>query len=165
MYGILAAQFKKSFPLFWEKSRGVLFLAGLGLLFSIGFYLAIIGFNTWFAKTLLFSVISLGAAFLLPFFDQWQISKENIFTLGVRYISLWSYSLYLCNVLIAFVVNLIYAAWEPGSLLLSIAAWFTFYILCFLFSAFLYRYFEKPIMDLRKHFPASSPRHLEDIRN
>jgi peptidoglycan/LPS O-acetylase OafA/YrhL len=49
--------------------------------------------------------------------------------------------------------------------LVSIGMWLTFYILCFLVSALLYRYFEKPIMDLRERFSISLPKPQDDIRH
>lgn len=155
MYGVLAAHFKRSYFKFWESSRKALLIVGLGILLVTGAFLVAVGFDNWFAKTLLFSSISLGSTFLLPFCDQWQVSKENAITRSFRSIALWSYSLYLCNVTVAFVVNLIYVSLGQSALLFGILAWFTFYLLCFLFSALLYRYFEKPVMDLRKYLVSS----------
>jgi len=153
MYGVLASQIKTVFPDFWEKFKYILLVAGLGILFGVWLYFVEVGFNDWIAKTLLFSAISLGASFLLPFCDQWQISKENLVTRIFRQTALWSYSLYLCHLSVGLIIKLSFLLLDRRTIPLSIAAWLAFYALSFALAAFLYRYFEKPIMNLRERFP------------
>jgi len=155
MYGVMAAQIKIIFPDFWAKFKSILLVIGLGILFVAWLYIIEVGLNDWFAKTLLFSVISLGASFLLPFCDQWRVSKENIITHSFRQTALWSYSLYLCHLSVLLIVESVFPLLDRQAIPLSIAAWFAFYILSFAIAGFLYRYFEKPIMDLRERFPIS----------
>ncbi len=152
MYGVLAAYIKIAFPVFWKKAKQVSLLTGLGILVAAWHYLVETGFNTWVAKTILFSAISLGAAFLLPFCDQWQVLRENMITHSFRRIALWSYSLYLCSLTISLIINIIYLSSSPNTLLASLAAGLAFFGLSFVISASVYHYFEKPMMDLRERF-------------
>jgi peptidoglycan/LPS O-acetylase OafA/YrhL len=154
MYGVLAAYLRKAHPEFWRRLRYRLPVAGLAALSGVWIYLVKVGFDTWMARTLLFSVISLGAAFLLPFCDQWKISKETAVTISFRKTALWSYSLYLCHarifIVVGIVVQLLGLQASPG---VNIAAWLCAFVLSFVVAALLYRYFEKPIMGLRERHP------------
>src|SRR5262249_1440866 len=98
MYGVIAAWMKKQFPESWAKLRFLLFSAGIVVLFLSWSFAANQGLNaSFFAKTFLFSLISLSFACMLPVCDQWNTAKENLLTHILRLIALWSYSLYLCN--------------------------------------------------------------------
>ncbi len=153
MYGVLAAWVKKRFPLGWAKSRFLLSIIGLLIVFFSWSFATQQGLNSsFFAKTFLFSFVSLGFACMLPLCDQWEISKENRVTRSLRLIALWSYSLYLCNILVAQVFLLAQQKIGRTPLFLDITFFILFYVFSLVLSSMVYTYFEKPVMDLRDKF-------------
>jgi len=153
MYGVLAAWVKKSFPQIWKRQNILLFVAGVITLY-LGWSHAISGnLNTdFYAKTFLFSVTSLGFSFLLPIFDQWNNVKENFFTNAFRLIALWSYSLYLCNLLVLQVIKFIGELLGMTNFAFQTFSLFMFFVISLFVSSITYVYFEKPLTGLREHF-------------
>lgn len=153
MYGVLAAWAKRRFPQGWIKLRFPLLAAGFLIIISSWAIATKQGFDSsFFAKTFLFSLVSLGFACMLPVCDQWQVSKENLLTRSFRLVALWSYSLYLCNLLVIGVFLFIQKRIHNPPALLDIAFFVLFYVVCMVISSIVYTYFEKPIMDLREKF-------------
>lgn len=158
MYGVLAAWAKQHFPSAWSRLRIPLLLFG-GLVLYFGWSFATSqGLNvSFFAKTFLFSLISIGFACMLPAFDQWTIAKENGLTRLIRLIALWSYSLYLSNLLVIQVFQFVQQKIGKASIPLDIALFVLFYLICLLVSSLVYTYFEKPLTDLREKFLNKNP--------
>jgi len=153
MYGVLAAWVKARFPKGWSKWRFVFFIIGCLILYTSWSFAASQGFvRSFFAKTFLFSLISLGFACILPVCDCWEISKENLLTRSFRLVALWSYSLYLCNLLVVQVFLFIQGRLGQTPLLLDIGFFILFYVFSVAISAIIYTYFEKPVTDLRENF-------------
>jgi len=154
MYGVLAAWVRKTYLSAWRTTR--FFALGIGALVVVSSWLLASrqGLESFFAKTFLFSLLSLGLACVLPACDQWQITRESFVTRAFRLIALWSYSLYLCNLLI--VQSLMYIQVRIGSTspLLGFAFVLVFYGASLLVASGIYAYFEKPVMDLRERFGA-----------
>jgi peptidoglycan/LPS O-acetylase OafA/YrhL len=150
MYGVIAAWVKKEYSFIWMRARNILMITGVCILLTIQTYLNNNVTNGNFgAETFLFSLTSLAGAFLLPFCDQWQISRENVITWGFRSLALWSYSLYLINLPVVLLINRITGGPETLAGLRIIPAWCGFFFVSIVISAFNYRYFEKPMTDLR----------------
>lgn len=151
IYGVLAAWVKLNQPKIWEKIRFVSLVLGLSICAWIIRYLLTSGVDTDFAKTFLFSLTSLGSALLLPFADQWNVVRENFFTLIFRYTAYWSYSLYLVNLLIVQLIAERLELMREISKMDMIVALVVFFVSCFLLSAIVYYFWERPFMNLRKH--------------
>lgn len=153
MYGVLAAWIKKSFPQIWRKQNFLLFVVGVITLYIGWSYTIGENLNTdFYPKTFLFSVTSLSFSFLLPIFDQWNNVKENFFTNAFRLIALWSYSLYLCNLLVLQTIKFIGETLGMTNFAFQTFSLFMFFIINLLASSIAYTYFEKPLTDLRDHF-------------
>ena len=150
MYGVIAAWVKREFNLFWQKARVVLMLVGFCLLLAMTFYMnRYTLYGNFFAETFLFSIMSFSCALLLPLFDQWTISNENAVTQGIHSLALWSYSLYLVNLLVVAIINHLTGGPEALTSYSIVFSWSGYFIASILISALNYRCFEKPFMDLR----------------
>lgn len=156
MYGVLAAWLKKRSPRAWVDGRGLLAVAGgLIVVASWSLFVGHQIHSDFFIKTFLFSVTSLGFACLLPVCDQWQNGRESLLTRAVRLIALWSYSLYLCNLLVAQVFMFINERLPDMSFALGIVFFVSFFAINFGISGAVYTFFEKPFLDLRNRFTDS----------
>jgi peptidoglycan/LPS O-acetylase OafA/YrhL len=143
-FGLLGAFINYYYPKIWFKSRNIAFVAGVVLIY-------IILYSTWLpndfsTKVLKLSLQSLGCFLLLPKFDSIKTAPQ-ILRRVVTHISLISYSMYLIN--LALVAEIIRDNFLPYGIK---TAWFTYSIYWFIVimaSTLLYKYYEKPIMDLR----------------
>lgn len=144
-FGLIAAFFKYHKPTLWFKYRNVSFIAGIILSYVL-LYMPIMP-NDFFTKVLWITMQSLGCFLLLPKFD--SIRKAPKFIVKtVTHISLISYSMYLIN--LALVSQVITHNFQPQT---AQGAWLSygFFWLCVIgLSTLIYKYFEKPVMDLRR---------------
>jgi len=106
--------------------------------------------DDYFARTFRFTLVSLGFALLLPWASLWKLENENLASLAVRKIALWSYALYLVHIpLIQLLMKYGYQDWRAS---------FSHALILFVFeiggaillSALLFRFFEKPCTGLRE---------------
>lgn len=142
--GLLAAFIKYWKPKFWIKCRNISFLVGIVISYTILY-------TTWLPNdfsTKVFKIFfqSVGCFLLLPKFD--SIKKAPpILTKVVTHISLISYSMYLIN--LALVAEIIRDNFPPRDPLTAWALYLIYWVVVIMFSTLLYKYYEKPIMDLR----------------
>ncbi|MGE5382697.1 MAG: acyltransferase family protein [Omnitrophica WOR_2 bacterium] len=143
--GLLAAIIKSKFSLLWTKSRYITFVLGIGLSYFILY--SIWPSNDFSTKVYKILFQGLGCFLLLPFFDSLK-QAPMVFLKPITHISLISYSMYLINLgLISSVIkaNIVIENEFQAWLLYGIY-WFS----VIFFSTILYKYFEKPVMDLRE---------------
>ncbi len=142
--GLLAAFIKHWYPKSWHKSRNILFILGIALSYTILY-------TPWPPNELRTKVIqiilqSIGCALLLPKFDSMK-KAPKIITKIFTHVSLISYSMYLLNLAI---IAEVMAKWLPiHNAVESWIAYVVYWIAVILGSTLLYKYFEKPMMDLR----------------
>ena len=108
--------------------------------------------NLVFYKSFYFTIIPFSFAFLIIFFENNEfINKKLSKILPIKYFfektSLYSYSMYLFNLLIMFVFDVLFVNFYHSPILISM-----YFISLYLISAFVYRYYEKPIMKFRDKF-------------
>jgi peptidoglycan/LPS O-acetylase OafA/YrhL len=144
MFGVLFAWLRHYYPELWKRYAKAAFIAGLVLL-----YATIVPFrdpNNFFAKTYYFSLVSLAAALLLPLADQTR-TFSSMTGKALTHISIISYSMYLINLgLVAMVIeNNFMPESAAGAMFWYIIYWATVIV----GSTLLYKFFEKPVMDLR----------------
>jgi peptidoglycan/LPS O-acetylase OafA/YrhL len=142
--GILAAFIQRWYPVFWHKSRNIAFLIGL-----VACYILIYihwDVNLLFTKVFRIFLESFCCFLLLPRFE--SIRKgPKILVRFFTHISLISYSMYLLNLaVVAEVLKATFPPWGPRT---AWAEYFVYWILVIVLSTLLYKYFEKPMMDLR----------------
>ncbi len=142
--GLLAAFIKYWFPNSWIKSRNFSFILGLVISYTILY-------TTWLPNdfsTKVFQIFfqSIGCFLLLPKFD--SIKKAPlIITKIFTHISLISYSMYLIN--LALVSEIMRDHFPPRGVHTAWALYVIYWTVVIVFSTLIYKYYEKPIMDLR----------------
>jgi peptidoglycan/LPS O-acetylase OafA/YrhL len=145
--GLLAAYIKYFAPEFWHKSRNITFILGL----TICLLMPYMNWNPTDTSTIIFkiSMQSVGCFLLLPRFETIKTAPKAL-TKVVTHISLISYSMYLINLsMVASVITSNIQIDGKGEAVL----WYAIYwIVVILASTIIYKFYEKPIMDLRDKF-------------
>lgn len=148
--GLLAAFIKYWYPKIWYKSRNYAFIAGIVICYLILY--SNWPPNSFTTKVFVLTFQSFGCFLLLPKFD--SIKKAPvIITKVVTHISLISYSMYLIN--LALVSEVIAYNFPPHGSKTAWAAYFIFWFAVIMISTLMYKYYEKPIMDLRDRYKKS----------
>lgn len=145
--GLLAAFIRRWYPVFWHRSRNISFIIGI-----VACY--IILYIHWppdlfFTKVFRIFIESFCCFLLLPKFE--SIRKgPKILIRFFTHISLISYSMYLLN--LAVISEVLYVNFPPRGPHTAWALYGVYWILVLIFSTLLYKYYEKPMMDLRDRF-------------
>ena len=142
--GLFAAFIKYWYPDFWFKSRNISFIAGILISYLIMYTTWLP--NAYVTKVFLLLFQSVGCFLLLPKFDSIRKAPPvlvKIFT----HVSLISYSMYLLN--LALVAEIMNTNFPPIGPLTAWASYGIYWISVIAFSTLLYKYYEKPMMDLR----------------
>ena len=145
--GLLAAYIKFWNPDFWFKSRNITFIIGLVLSYTILYWNW--EANDFSTKVLMISLQSIGCFLLLPKFDSLK-SAPRLITTVVTHISLISYSMYLIN--LALVSEVIRDNFQPHGPKTAWAMYVVYWFVVIFMSTLIYKYYEKPFMDLRDKF-------------
>jgi len=120
-------------------------LFAIGLIFLIFTINSSKEVNSFFFKTLYFSLCSFSISLILPFF--YFMNKGNFYLFKFFTItSVLSYSLYLINLPVESILEIHF------DYINGIVKFLLFWIFSYLLSFILYKYYEKPIMDLRDKF-------------
>ncbi|PWA04185.1 acyltransferase family protein [Flavobacterium psychrotolerans] len=152
LIGIAASWISLNFGKFWMKQKATLFFLGCGLLIvmfvGVGFFGIFINTHPFFWDVLYLPITSVTFALFLPVFSQWK-SAPSWLSKPIIFVSLISYSVYLLHYSI--VLQLMKFCFDTASFSVLQLHFFTFFYLVttFLLSFCLYKFFEKPIMDLR----------------
>jgi len=161
MFGFIGAFLFHYFHGQWEKFSRPLFFLGIILVTFNAIYVQSVDLDAdWYARTLQFSVVPLGFLCIFPWARTIQASPALLPT--ITKISVWSYSLYLCHMLVLrFALN--GQEWIEKSLIkktsvgmheflgwgLAIVSFIAFVSVSAAISAAVYRYFEVPVMRQR----------------
>ena len=145
--GILGAYILRWHPVLWRKSRNIAFIVGI-----IACYIILYihwPANLFFTKVFRIFIESFCCFLLLPKFE--SIRKgPKILVRFFTHISLISYSMYLLN--LAVISEVLYATLPPWGPHTAWALYFVYWVLVLVLSTLLYKYYEKPVMDLRDRF-------------
>lgn len=143
-YGLLAAWAFYYYQALWLKYKNQLLIVGIfTLIFAINY---IPEFSSFYLQVLYFCVSPISVMLLLPF----AIGIKNhsgILAKSVTHISKISYSMYLIN--FSCIVEVMMKNFPPQNSNDSILKYGIYWFLVITISSLLYKYFEKPIMDLR----------------
>lgn len=151
-WGVLASYLMHTFAGFWNKSRFVAALIGTCILFfvfaGVGYFRLLIDSNLFFWVMIYLPLISLMVFCFLPLLSAWQTAR-GVIANAVVYISKISYSIYLAHY--SFVLWLMKFLFPTAGLSLPQLLLYTFAYLAvvFIVASLAYRFFEKPILDLR----------------
>ena len=144
IYGVLAAAVKFYYPSFWKRMAQPGLWLGLVIIFSV-IYLPRDP-NALFFQVFFFNLTTIGAMLLLPFFDGWTSFRSKVGK-AVTHISLISYSMYLVN--LAVVAQVIQKQSAVQGPLDGTMKFVLYWLVVLVVSTLLYRFFVKPMMDLR----------------
>jgi peptidoglycan/LPS O-acetylase OafA/YrhL len=174
-YGVLTAYARHYFPAFWgnESLRKRLFVAGLIMtvltafaasifVLHIYFDLGIFPAYTFFKRTFYYPLIGVSMALIVPYMDSWRSATGLWARFGIAraitHISLISYSMYLLNltpIMLTIVERIPTTSWTVGWLKVAL-----FWGLVLVLSTLLYKFFEKPVTELRENLSAKEPTQL-----
>jgi peptidoglycan/LPS O-acetylase OafA/YrhL len=152
LIGIVASWLSINYTEFWKKNKIILAFAG-GLLFVLmflggGFYRILIETNPFFWNVLYLPITSIMFALFLPLFSQWE-TAPNWISKPITFVSLVSYSVYLLHYSIILQLMKNYIDTSSYSYFQLHLFTFCFLLITFFLSFLLYKFFEKPLMNLR----------------
>lgn len=155
-YGVLAAIFLKRMPEHWERYKLRFAVVGVSLLvFSCAYVQIVDRQSDLFARTFLFSLVSLGTALCLPAIRSMRRPQSTWLNAAVLYMSLWSYSAYLCHWTIRrglLIINAKIFDLGFGSIASSMAAWAAYFLITVAISALSYYTIELWGLRMRDRF-------------
>jgi peptidoglycan/LPS O-acetylase OafA/YrhL len=145
--GILAAYIHRWHPVLWRKSGNISFIIGVVVCYII-IYIHWPP-NFFFTKVFRIFIESFCCFLLLPKFE--SIKKgPKVLVRFFTHISLISYSMYLLN--LAVISEMLFVNFPPRGPRTAWALYGIYWCLVLIFSTLLYKYYEKPVMDLRDRF-------------
>lgn len=158
IYGVLGAYLCKNYKTIWVNYKLFFLILGVCLIFSTKIIHFSEQFNFQFKSTL----ISITILFILPFFNEFKQLNNKIISKFIINTSLISYSIYLVNSQVSnflvrginwnSVVNNIqsYLGGYQGTWsIFLVINFFLFFLLTFLISSIIYKYYEVPMTKLR----------------
>ncbi len=145
--GILAAYIHRWHPAIWHKSRNICFIIGVVVCYII-IYIHWPA-NLFFTKVFRIFIESFCCFLLLPKFE--SIKKgPKVLVKFFTHISLISYSMYLLN--LAVISEMLFVNFPPHGPRTAWALYGIYWCLVLIFSTLLYKFYEKPVMDMRDRF-------------
>ena len=162
VYGVALAYIKFNLPKAWKWLVKIWFvgmMAMIGILFLFCSHFVAAGFET--TASLYYRAcgsILVSATLLLMFPKVAETNPPANWTwlgLAIRKISLWSYSIYLSHFTIRWLVNLGFEHCGVTPVFQHTLAPVLIWLFSITVSAFLYHYFERPVMDLREQLVAA----------
>ncbi len=143
-YGLFLAWLYYYFPNLIKKVRIYAFLIGVIVaLFIINYNQPP---NTFYKQIVYFSLTPFSVMLILPLAESYKKSK-GLVAYSVQHVSKISYSMYLIN--LALVAEVIKDNFAPQGGADGIFKYLLYWLIVIVVSSLLYKYFEKPMMDLR----------------
>jgi len=142
-FGALAAWVHYYFSRSWERYKFPLFIVGL-----VGFSIAVWlrgDDRLWYMSACYYSFAGLSMALWLPALSLWI--SEGKWGGPITFLSKISYAMYLVNLPLR---SLITSLLEDSSLARTIMIYTLYWVLCIAFASVVYRFWERPFMELRK---------------
>ncbi len=153
MFGVIGAYISFYHNRTWIRYKRQLLYVGL-ILLVIPVIIAF-PFNTLYACAFYFTTMSVGTLFLLPFLSQYIKGEGKVYR-AITHISLISYSMYLLNysLIRSFIIKDICALHifphiSSNEFVLNAVGFILFWVITFLSSTLLYKFFEVPVMNYR----------------
>ena len=174
-YGVLAAYLKHYFPVQWTNNalRRRLFVLGLVCTGLIALSASVIMLHVYvdtglhsayifYKRTVYFLLIGLSMTLLMPYMDGWRTASGIWARFGVAraitHVSLISYSMYLLN--LTPIMMTVIERIPTTSLVVGWLKVGLFWTLVLILSTLLFKYFEKPVTELRDRLSAKEPSQL-----
>ncbi|HEX4479482.1 MAG TPA: acyltransferase [Rudaea sp.] len=165
-YGVLVMLLcRRSEPLSSRVVRVIALAGTIGLAIAIALYLKLPKDTSFFARTGLFSLISISFAAWLPAASTWRSSGvPDAVERAVRRVARWSYALYLSQLTTLRVFEgLGFGNAQNFAMCLAQALLFATFAMAS--AAFVYRFFEAPILRWRNRWTRPEPSPTETLRS
>jgi peptidoglycan/LPS O-acetylase OafA/YrhL len=137
---------------FWIKSKQLLLVFGtlfFAFLFvGIGYFGLFIETHATLWNVFYLPFVSVAVACFLPFLSEWK-EEKSLIQKPVTFISIISYSIYLLHYSVILQLMKYYFSIEMTNTLGLYVFTFVYILITFLLSYLLFRFYEKPMMDLR----------------
>lgn len=150
--GVMFSWIYLNFTSFWRKSKYLFFLLGMLLLFflffSLGHFGLLIAMQPLFWNVMYLPVLSLAVACFLPFLSEWK-TETSMIGKPITFISIISYSIYLLHYSVILQLMKYFIKIDVQNRVALYLFTFVYFIITIILSYFLYRFYEKPMMDLR----------------
>ena len=151
-YGVLAAYLALVYPEFWKKQTTLFLFLGALLFIAIHGVIGTAGWTTqvqpFFFNVLYLPLCSMAIAMSLPFFSRLKRVPKLVLK-PITFVSLISYSMYLLHYSIVLQMMRYFFTSEDYNALQKVGFAVGYLAITILLSYFLYRLYEKPMMDLR----------------
>jgi peptidoglycan/LPS O-acetylase OafA/YrhL len=144
-YGLLAAWLAFYYAGFWKKCR--FWFLGLSILAHVLIDWLNTSNNNMYLQIFSFSLTAVTSMLYLPLADSIK-SARGLIAKGVTYISKISYSMYLVN--LGIVSSVMRYHFPVKNTTDGMIKYILYWCIVIILSGIIYRFFEKPIMDLRK---------------
>src|SRR5574343_278755 len=148
----LTAWIRFNFEVFWKKYKELFLFLGIGIFFFLLFGISSsnlrIEQSPFFWNVLYLPLTSLGFAFILPIFSEWKLSNSFLKN-PIVFVSKISYAIYLIHYSV--ILQLMKYFVDTTVLTSHQRHFFTilYLMITFLMAYILYRFYEKPMMNLR----------------
>lgn len=140
-FGLLGAYIHWYHNDFWKKSKNIFFILGL---IALIFLTTVTKQDMLFLKTYYFSLIGLSILLLLPKIE--SIKNEKIPFKPFQFVSKISYSMYLIHLPLIQITSKVFSFSNKYE---AILIYIIFWIFLLLLSYLVYRFYERPLMNLR----------------
>lgn len=152
LIGVLFAWISFNFNGFWNNSKNILALLGIGILFFLMFGIIPLNLtieqNPFFWNVLYLPITSIAFALLLPFFSEWKTYTSTVLY-PIELISKISYSIYLLHYSVILLLFKTYFDTAQMSVFQLYSFALIYLLITFIMSYFLYQFYENPIMNWR----------------
>lgn len=143
-FGLLVAWIYFYYPKFWDKIKVPSFILGIALtLFLINYDQ---GVKSLYKQTIYFSILPFTVMLFLPLAEGFK-KANGIVPIAIQHVSKISYSMYLIN--LALVAEVIKHNFQPSGGFDGIIKYLIYWVIVIVVSTLLFKYFEKPMMELR----------------
>ena len=152
LVGVLIAWIRFNFEAFWKKYKVLFAFVGIGIFFFLLFGITSsnlrIEQSQFFWNVIYLSLTSFGFAFFFPIFSEWKVSNSWL-KFPIEFTSKISYSIYLLHYSV--ILQLLKVFIDTSQMSTTERHFFTliYLTITFLLSYILYRFYEKPMMNLR----------------
>ena len=154
MFGVLGAYIRHYHLSFWRNNRWVGFAVGVIMVYLLRWSSPaehdLLSKPQLLIEGLHPTLLGIAILFMMPFADSFKQGKNNLFIKIVTWISLISYSLYLVNLLIIKVIQHFVRPLYEATASIELVEYVAFWVASLAISTLLYKFVEKPLMDLRK---------------
>jgi peptidoglycan/LPS O-acetylase OafA/YrhL len=150
--GVLCSWIYCNYSSFWRLNKQVFFVIGIGLFIfqfvAIGYFRLMIDTHPYLWNVFYLPLVSIGVACFLPVLSEWR-TETAFYRKPIVFISVVSYSVYLVHYSVVLQLLKHYVSYDAQNAIHLLGFVLAYVFITFLLSYLLYRFYEKPLMDLR----------------